>query len=69
MGALVPGCSGRNLDTVAVLLFVTFMLLVAIVYINLLVAMMTTGYDKVSVYGPFRRARAGTWTRLPSCCS
>lgn len=37
----------RNLHIVGVLMFVTFMLIVAIVYLNLLVAMMTSGYAKV----------------------
>lgn len=40
----------RELHIVAVLLFMTFMLLVAIVYLNLLVAMMTAGYDKVLIW-------------------
>ena len=35
-------------DVVAVLIFVIFMLIVAIVYLNLLVAMMTSGYTEVS---------------------
>lgn len=34
-------------DVVAVLIFVMFMLIVAIVYLNLLVAMMTSGYTEV----------------------
>ncbi|CAN0052175.1 unnamed protein product [Discosporangium mesarthrocarpum] len=42
-----PFSDNRQLDTVAVILFMTFMLLVAIVYLNLLVAMMTTSYEKV----------------------
>ena len=39
--------SYRYLHIVAVLMFVTFMLLVAIVYLNLLVAIMTSGYTEV----------------------
>lgn len=36
-------------DVVAVLIFVVFMLIVAIVYLNLLVAMMTSGYTEVQM--------------------
>lgn len=38
---------GRELHMMGMALFVIFMLLVAVVYLNLLVAMMTAGYDKV----------------------
>ncbi|CAM9406680.1 unnamed protein product [Choristocarpus tenellus] len=43
-----PFSQNEELNTVAVILFMIFMLLVAIVYINLLVALMTTRYEKVS---------------------
>lgn len=43
--------SYRYLHIVAVLMFVTFMLLVAIVYLNLLVAIMTSGYTEVRKEG------------------
>ncbi|CAM9702185.1 unnamed protein product [Ascophyllum nodosum] len=48
MGELsVPFGNDDTLHVVAVLMFVFFMLVVTIVYLNLLVAMMTNGYTKV----------------------
>ncbi|CAM9904583.1 unnamed protein product, partial [Laminaria digitata] len=43
----IPFSDDKYLHIVGVLMFVTFMLLVAIVYLNLLVAIMTSGYTEV----------------------
>eukprot|EP00903_Cladosiphon_okamuranus_P011708 g11011.t1 len=48
MGEITMPLSDDSIvDAVAVLIFVVFMLIVAIVYLNLLVAMMTSGYTEV----------------------
>lgn len=47
-GVVVLSSESSTLHVMAVLMFVLFMLLVAIVYLNLLVAMMTSGYTKVT---------------------